>query len=184
MLPFLRGVRVRPATTSSVQARDEVMQTRTRVREPDRSAPQAHLPGQAPDEHGHRRARLGAFLCWAVVFADIGTSIYYVPGILYGQVGLHAALFVGMTTIAFILLALKYADIPYATVWDEEVVRGDLPKYDWLHLHHEDFTAQHGKFYAAYHNFPWYQEEERVQKAMAAKLGFAKVTQEKAAWKN
>src|SRR2546430_1113150 len=109
MLPFLRGARVRPATTSPVQAWDEVMQTR--VREPDRSAPQAHLPGQAPDEHGHRRARLGPFLCWAVVFADIGTSIYYVPGILYGQVGLHAALFVGMTTIAFILLALKYAEV-------------------------------------------------------------------------
>src|SRR5437764_1120369 len=109
MLPFLRGARPRAATTSPVQAWDEVMQTR--VREPDRSAPQAHLPGQAPDEHGHRRARLGPFLCWAVVFADIGTSIYYVPGILYGQVGVHAALFVGMTTIAFILLALKYAEV-------------------------------------------------------------------------
>jgi hypothetical protein len=80
-----------------------------------------------------------------------------------------------------VTLALEYASIPYATVWDEEVVRGDLQKYDWLHLHHEDFTAQHGKFYAAYHNFPWYQEEERVQQAMAAKLGFAKVTQLKAA---
>jgi hypothetical protein len=80
-----------------------------------------------------------------------------------------------------VTLALKYADIPYATVWDEEVVRGELSKYDWLHLHHEDFTAQHGKFYAAYHNFPWYQEEERVQKAMAARLGFAKVTQLKLA---
>ncbi len=80
-----------------------------------------------------------------------------------------------------VTLALKYADIAYATVWDEEVVRGDLAKYDWLHLHHEDFTAQHGKFYAAYHNFPWYQEEERVQKAMATKLGFAKPSQLKAA---
>src|SRR5438445_7564177 len=58
-----------------------------------------------------RGGRLGPFLCWAVVFADIGTSIYYVPGILYGQVGLHAALFVGMTTIAFVLLALKYAEV-------------------------------------------------------------------------
>ena len=76
-----------------------------------------------------------------------------------------------------VTLALDYAEIPYARVWDEEVLRGDLAKYDWLHLHHEDFTGQHGKFYAAYHAFPWYQEEERVQKAMAAKLGFAKVTQ-------
>jgi hypothetical protein len=80
-----------------------------------------------------------------------------------------------------VTLALKYADIPYATVWDEEVLRGDLAKYDWLHLHHEDFTGQHGKFYTAYRNFPWYQEEEAVQKAMAAKLGFEKVTQLKAA---
>ncbi len=80
-----------------------------------------------------------------------------------------------------VTLALDYAEIPYARVWDEEVLRGELSKYDWLHLHHEDFTGQHGKFYAAYHAFPWYQEEERVQKAMAAKLGFAKVTQLKGA---
>jgi amino acid transporter len=78
---------------------------------PDHAAPQAHLTGQTPDEHGHRRARLGPFLCWAVVFADIGTSIYYVPGILYGQVGLHAALFVGMIAIVFVLLAIKYAEV-------------------------------------------------------------------------
>jgi hypothetical protein len=80
-----------------------------------------------------------------------------------------------------VTLALEYAGIPYEKVWDEEVLRGDLTKYDWLHLHHEDFTAQHGKFYAAYHNFAWYQEEEQVQRAMAAKLGFAKVTHLKAA---
>ena len=80
-----------------------------------------------------------------------------------------------------VTLALQYADIPYAKVWDEEVLRGDLSKYDWLHLHHEDFTGQHGKFWAQYHQFPWYQEEERVQKAMATKLGFAKVSQLKAA---
>lgn len=80
-----------------------------------------------------------------------------------------------------VTLALQYASIPYETVWDEEVLRGDLQKYDWLHLHHEDFTAQHGKFYAAYNSFPWYQEEERVQRAMAQKLGFAKVSHLKAA---
>src|SRR5258706_207529 len=80
-----------------------------------------------------------------------------------------------------VTLALQYADIPYKTVWDEEVLHGDLSKYDWLHLHHEDFTGQHGKFYTAYHNFPWYQEEEHVQQPMAAKLGFAKITQLKAA---
>jgi hypothetical protein len=80
-----------------------------------------------------------------------------------------------------VTLALKYADIPYKTVWDEEVLRGDLGKYDWLHLHHEDFTGQHGKFYTAYHNFPWYQEETQVQQTMATRLGFAKITQLKAA---
>jgi hypothetical protein len=80
-----------------------------------------------------------------------------------------------------VTLALQYADIPYAKVWDEEVLKGELSKYDWLHLHHEDFTGQHGKFWAQYHQFPWYQEEERVQKAMASKLGFAKVSQLKAA---
>lgn len=80
-----------------------------------------------------------------------------------------------------VTLALEYADIHYDRVWDEEVLRGDLAKFDWLHLHHEDFTGQHGKFWAAYHTFPWYQEEERVQQAMAAKLGFRKVSQLKGA---
>jgi len=80
-----------------------------------------------------------------------------------------------------VTLALDYAGIPYSRVWDEEVLRGELSKYDWLHLHHEDFTGQHGKFWAAYHTFPWYIEEEAVQKAMAAKMGYAKVTQLKAA---
>ncbi len=80
-----------------------------------------------------------------------------------------------------VTLALEYAQIPYERVWDEEVLKGELSRYDWLHLHHEDFTAQHGKFYAAYHSFPWYKEEESVQQAMAAKLGFAKVTHLKAA---
>jgi hypothetical protein len=80
-----------------------------------------------------------------------------------------------------VTLALDYAKIPYTRVWDEEVLRGDLAKYDWLHLHHEDFTGQHGKFWAAYHSFPWYIEEEAVQKSMATKLGFAKVTQLKGA---
>ena len=79
-----------------------------------------------------------------------------------------------------VTLALQYANIPYTTVWDEQVLKGELARVDWLHLHHEDFTGQHGKFWAAYHTFPWYQEEETVQKAMAAKMGFAKVTQLKA----
>src|SRR5690242_12369531 len=59
---------------------------------------------------GHAGARLGPFLCWAVVFADIGTSVYYVPGILFGQVGNLAGFFVVMTLVVFLLLTLKYAE--------------------------------------------------------------------------
>ncbi|MFN8166058.1 MAG: asparagine synthetase B [Bacteroidia bacterium] len=80
-----------------------------------------------------------------------------------------------------VTMALTYAEIPYDVVYDEEVIRGDLPKYDWLHLHHEDFTGQYGRFYAAYHNAPWYQEDVRTQEAMAAKLGFSKVSMMKLA---
>jgi hypothetical protein len=80
-----------------------------------------------------------------------------------------------------VVLALDYADIPYVKIWDEEVVSGDLPKYDWIHLHHEDFTGQYGKFYATYHNAPWYLEQVRVNEEEAKKLGFAKVWQLKQA---
>jgi hypothetical protein len=78
-------------------------------------------------------------------------------------------------------MALNYAGITFEKIWDAEVLGPKLREYDWLHLHHEDFTGQHGKFYSAYHTFPWYQEEERVQLAMARKMGFSKVTQLKAA---
>ncbi len=74
-------------------------------------------------------------------------------------------------------LALDYAEVPYATLWDPEVIRGDLAKYDWLHLHHEDFTGQQGKFYAAYAGAEWYQNEKKLQEATARALGFAKVSE-------
>jgi hypothetical protein len=80
-----------------------------------------------------------------------------------------------------VLLALDYAEIPYVTLWDEEVIRGDLQKYDWLHLHHEDFTGQYGKFYANYRNAEWYKDEVRKNEAMAHKLGFVKVSELKRA---
>jgi len=67
--------------------------------------------GQVKDEHSHPGKSLGAFLCWAVVFADIGTSVYYTPGILYGQVGKLAGFFVFLTMSVFILLTLKYAEV-------------------------------------------------------------------------
>ena len=60
-----------------------------------------------------RGGHLGPLLCWAVVFADIGTSVYYVPGILYGPFGARSALFVGMTLIVFIMLAVKYAEVAW-----------------------------------------------------------------------
>ncbi len=80
-----------------------------------------------------------------------------------------------------VTLALTYAEIPYDLVYDEEVLRGDLKDYDWLHLHHEDFTGQYGKFYGAYHHMPWYQEEVQTNQTMAAKLGFSKVSKMKLA---
>jgi hypothetical protein len=80
-----------------------------------------------------------------------------------------------------VTLALAYAEIPYETVWDEEVLRGDLEKYDWLHLHHEDFSGQYGRFYASFSTTPWYQEEVAINETMAKKLGFAKVSELKKA---
>ncbi len=80
-----------------------------------------------------------------------------------------------------VTLALTYAEIPYKTVWDEEVLRGDLEKYDWLHLHHEDFTGQYGRFYASFNATPWYQEEVAKNEEMAKKMGFAKVSELKRA---
>jgi hypothetical protein len=80
-----------------------------------------------------------------------------------------------------VTLALTYAEIPYKTVWDEEVLRGELEKYDWLHLHHEDFSGQYGRFYASFSTTPWYQEEVAKNEDMARKLGFAKVSELKKA---
>lgn len=80
-----------------------------------------------------------------------------------------------------VTLVLTYAEIPYDVIYDEEVIGGKLPTYDWLHMHHEDFTGQYGKFYAAYHSAAWYQEQVRSEEAKAHKLGFDKVSQMKLA---
>ena len=76
-----------------------------------------------------------------------------------------------------VTLALTYADIDYDTLWDEEVLLGKLDEYDWLHLHHEDFTGQYGKFYSSFRNSAWYIEDVRINEEMAAGLGFRKVWQ-------
>ena len=80
-----------------------------------------------------------------------------------------------------VTLALEYAEIPYARLWDEEVLGGKLQEYDWLHLHHEDFTGQYGKFYASFASASWYQEQQAMLERVAAKLGFRKVSELKKA---
>lgn len=79
-----------------------------------------------------------------------------------------------------VTLALEYAEVPYEKLWDEQVLKGELEKYDWLHLHHEDFTGQYSKFYS-YHNMPWYQQQVASSEAMAQRLGFKTVPEEKKA---
>ena len=78
-----------------------------------------------------------------------------------------------------VTMVLTYAEIPYTTVYDEEVLGDELLLYDWLHLHHEDFTGQYGKFYRAYRSAPWYIQEKKTAEALAAKLGYDKVSEEK-----
>ena len=73
-----------------------------------------------------------------------------------------------------VTLALTYAEIKYDTIWDEEVLAGNLNNYDWLHLHHEDFTGQYGKFYGSFRNVDWYKEEVQKNEELAKKLGFNK----------
>ncbi len=71
-----------------------------------------------------------------------------------------------------VTLVLSYAEIPYDVIFDDEVLSGKILEYDWLHLHHEDFTGQYGKFYSSYASAPWYQSEVAEAEAMAAKHGF------------
>lgn len=71
-----------------------------------------------------------------------------------------------------VTLALRYAGIEYTALWDDEVIRGDLSKYDWLHLHHEDFTGQLGKFYISYRGAPWFVEQHQRNLTTARRLGF------------
>jgi hypothetical protein len=80
-----------------------------------------------------------------------------------------------------VTLVLTYAEIPFTPIYDEEVLSDQLLLYDWLHLHHEDFTGQYGKFYAAYKNTPWYIEQKKDAEALASKLGYSKVSKEKGA---
>ncbi len=76
-----------------------------------------------------------------------------------------------------VTLVLTYAEIPYDKVYDEDVMNDKLAQYDWLHLHHEDFTGQYGRFYRSYHNRSWYRENVRRMEDLAERLGFKKVSQ-------
>jgi len=80
-----------------------------------------------------------------------------------------------------VTMVLTYAEIPFTAVYDEEVLSDQLILYDWLHLHHEDFSGQYGKFFSAYRNAPWYIDQKREAEALANKLGFNKVSEEKLA---
>ena len=74
-----------------------------------------------------------------------------------------------------VTMALDYAEIPYETIWDDDVVNGGLEDYEWLHLHHEDFTGQYSKFYITYAGSPWLQDEVARNEEVARRLGFATV---------
>ncbi len=76
-----------------------------------------------------------------------------------------------------VTLAMDYAEVPYDKIWVEEILRGDLEKYDWLHSHHEDFTGQYGKFYASFSGAQWYLEQQMLYENEAKKLGYKKVSE-------
>ena len=78
-----------------------------------------------------------------------------------------------------VTMVLTYSEIPYDIIYDEEILSDMLPMYDWIHLHHEDFTGQYGKFYASFKNAPWYIEQKRNFEADANKLGYSKVSNQK-----
>jgi hypothetical protein len=80
-----------------------------------------------------------------------------------------------------VTLALTYAEVEYDVIWDAEVLDGKLGDYDWLHLHHEDFTGQYGKFYRNYRNAAWYQKQQMDYEAFAKSRGYASVSEEKKA---
>jgi hypothetical protein len=76
-----------------------------------------------------------------------------------------------------VTLALEYAQVPYDKIWNDEILRGDLDNYDWLHLHHEDFTGQYGKFYASFSNAQWYIDQQMSYEQNAKQNGFRKVSE-------
>ncbi|OCK42668.1 asparagine synthetase B [Tenacibaculum soleae] len=80
-----------------------------------------------------------------------------------------------------VTMVLTYAEIPFDVIYDEEVLNDKLLLYEWLHLHHEDFTGQYGRFYGAFKTAPWYIQQKKDAEALAKKLGYTKVSEEKRA---
>jgi hypothetical protein len=126
------------------------------------------------------------------VIADVQASqiVYEIssPEVNMDEVRLHKAPKIAVYTPKnrqpwddAVTLALTYAEIPFDKIYDIEIMEGTLPMYDWLHLHHEDFTGQYGKFWRSFRNAAWYQEDVRVNEETATMLGFGKVSQLKLA---
>jgi hypothetical protein len=80
-----------------------------------------------------------------------------------------------------VTMVLTYAEIPYEVIYDREVMSDKLAQYDWLHLHHEDFTGQYGRFYRSFSSYAWYRENQRRSEELARSLGFNKVSEAKLA---
>ena len=80
-----------------------------------------------------------------------------------------------------VTMVLTYAEIPFDVIYDIEILADKLLLYEWLHLHHEDFTGQYGKFYGSFRTAPWYVKQKKEAEKLAKELGFAKVSEEKLA---
>lgn len=138
------------------------------------------------DEHEIvRKARVRNVRVETISESDAGNIIREVenPGANLASVNLEAAPKIAVYSPPGALpwddavtLALDYAEIPYDTIYDREVLAGELEEYDWLHLHHEDFTGQFGKFWAMYRNAPWYIKQVQEKRELADELGYDKVS--------
>lgn len=140
------------------------------------------------DEQAVRECRLNGVACEAVGAAEVAAVRQTIEENNMDAVKLERptelAVYAPPTSDPWddaVRIALDYAGVEYDVVWDEEVMKGELGKYDWLHLHHEDFTGQYGKFYASYRSADWYRQGVALNEAMARKLGFSKVSRLKLA---
>jgi hypothetical protein len=142
----------------------------------------------APDENIISRAKIMGVTYKKVDAVDVANIYKEIDGANMDTVLLEKAPKIGVYTPPnrnpwddAVTLVLEYAQVEYTKLWDEEVLDGILNDYDWLHLHHEDFTGQYGKFYASYRMAPWYIAQVRLFEDRAAKAGFQTVAKHKRA---